>query len=163
VPALLHADVRDTSATGFTVENMITVSAPAGTVFDKLTHDIGVWWDPAHTWSGSASNLSLDPTAGGLFKESLPGGGSVTHLEVVYADRGNLLRLRGALGPLQSMAVTGSLTWTLTEQDGKTIVRLTYAVTGYAPSGLAFLAEPVDGVLRTQLNRFRSYMETGKP
>jgi hypothetical protein len=35
--------------------------------------------------------------------------------------------------------------------------------TGYRPGGLAELAAPVDGVLRAQLLRLKSFVETGKP
>ena len=71
------------------------------------------WWDPAHTWSGSARNLKLEPKAGGCFCEKLADGGSVQHGRVIFAQPGKLLRLEGALGPLQDMAVTGVLSFNL--------------------------------------------------
>ena len=45
--------------------------------------------------------------AGGCFCERLKDGGSVQLLQVVYAAPGEGLRLRGALGPLQTEASTG--------------------------------------------------------
>jgi hypothetical protein len=43
----------------------------------------------------------------------LKDGGSVEHLQVVYAAPGQGLRLRGALGPLQTEGVDGTLSWAL--------------------------------------------------
>jgi hypothetical protein len=36
--------------------------------------------------------------------------GGVRHMQVVYVDPGKTLRMIGGLGPLQSMAATGSMT-----------------------------------------------------
>jgi hypothetical protein len=93
----------------------------------------------------------------------LEGGGSVRHLVVVYAEPGKTLRMAGALGPLQSMAVAGSLTWSLSKADNGTKAELTYTVGGYSPGGLQSLAAPVDKVLLNQLTRLKNYVETGKP
>jgi hypothetical protein len=69
----------------------------------------------------------------------------------------------GALGPLQTMAVTGSMTWQMEESGGATKLTLTYAVSGYLPGGLQALAGPVDGVLGEQFQRLKTYIETGAP
>lgn len=156
------ADVTDSAATGFTTENRVQIAASPMRVYDMLTQQVSAWWDPAHTWSGDASNLSIDATPGGHFKETIPGGGAI-HMTVVYAHRGKLLRMSGGLGPLQGMAITGSLTWEMHEADGGTEVTVTYAVTGYRAGGLALLSVPVDGVLKHQLSRLKRYIETGTP
>ena len=111
---------------------------------------------------GDSKNLSLDATAGGCFCETLPDGGSVEHLRVVYVEPGKTLRLRGALGPLQSMAVAGAMTFSFEASgpsDDVTQITLTYTVGGYYPGGLDILAEAVDGVLRGQLERLAAYVE----
>jgi hypothetical protein len=69
--------------------------------------------------------------AGGCFCERLKDGGSVQHLQVVYAAPGKGLRLRGALGPLQMEGVDGTLAWTLKPAEGGTSVTQSYAVGGY--------------------------------
>ncbi len=163
LPAVAKADVVDSGAAGFTVKIVSNVSAPAAKVYSVLVEQIGVWWDPAHTWSGKSANLSLDPTPGGCFCEKLPAGGGVRHLTVLYADPGKLLRLSGGLGPLQDMAVNGSMTWKLTEESGKTTIEFTYKVGGYQPGGIEAMAKPVDGVLTAQISRLKRFVETGKP
>lgn len=157
-----RADVADSAAGGFTVKQSVTVAAPAPKAWSALIEPRG-WWDKGHTWSGDAANLSIEPAAGGCFCEKLPGGGGVRHMTVVYVEPNKLLRLSGGLGPLQDLAVTAVMTFKLTEAQGKTTLELTYKVGGYAPTGLAALARPVDGVLGEQLARWKRRVETGKP
>jgi uncharacterized protein YndB with AHSA1/START domain len=128
-----------------------------------MVKDVGKWWNSAHSWSGDARNLSINDNTGGGFVEKLKNGGRVVHLTVVFADPGRLLRMTGGLGPLQSLAVAGSMTWTLTKAENGTTVEFSYAVGGYRPGGLASLAVPVDNMLNEQLTRFKSYVEKGKP
>jgi hypothetical protein len=86
----------------------------------------------------------------------------VRHMTIVYASPGKLLRLSGGLGPLQEIAVAGSMTWTLSAEGSSTKVDLTYRVGGYYEGGLATLAPIVDGVLREQLERMKRFVETGR-
>ena len=55
-----------------------------------------------------------------MSRERLKDGGSVQLLQVVYAAPGEGLRLRGALGPLQTEGVDGTLSWTLKAVEGGT-------------------------------------------
>jgi hypothetical protein len=112
-----------------------------------------------HTFSGNADNLSIDDRAGGCFCEKLKNGGSVRHLEVVFADPGKSLRMIGGLGPLQGMAVTGTMTWSLSKADTGTNVKVTYSVGGYRPGGLQKMAPLVDKVMIEQLKRLKEYIE----
>ena len=155
-----RADVLDSSAGGFTIKIVVQVPAPAATVYRAIVDRVGAWWDSNHTWSGSASNLSIDATAGGCFCERLPNGGGVRHMTVVYVDPGKLLRLNGGLGPMQDMAVSGSMTWKLAETEGRTALEVTYKVGGYMPGGLDAVAKPVDGVLTGQIHRLKKFVET---
>jgi hypothetical protein len=141
------------------VRNTFQVSAPAENVYEKLVDDVGKWWDPAHTWSGEAKNLSIAARAGGCFCEKLEGGGSVEHLTVVYVDKGKTLRLPGGLGPLQEMGVFGALTFSFVESSIGTEIALEYRVTGYSADGLDALAPVVDDVLRIQLGRLGAYVD----
>jgi hypothetical protein len=159
---LLRAEVTDSSASGFTVKNIVYIATNSNDVYNQLI-DVKKWWSSAHTFSGDANNLSIDPKAGGCFCEQLSGGGSVRHLEVVYANPGKVLRMVGALGPMQSMAVTGSITFNLSEENNLTKVEVIYTVGGYRPGGLNSLAPVVDRVLLAQLNRLKNYIEKGKP
>lgn len=156
------AEVVDASGAGFTVRTVVEVAAPPATVYEALVGAVGSWWDPAHTYSGDASRLSIDARPGGCFCEALEGGG-VQHLEVVYAQPATRLRLKGGLGPLQGEAITGHLTFDLEPNGEGTRVTLTYKVVGYAPKGLEAWAAPVDGVLAQALGRLDRFVETGSP
>ena len=159
-PAL--GDVVDRQPNGFELSRTVHIAAAPDKVYAALVR-IGRWWDPAHTYSQDASNLSLDPTAGGCFCERLPRGGSVVHGRVIYVAPGRTLRLDGALGPLQAMGAVGRLTFDLTAKDGGTDLRQVYVVGGYVKGGLDAWAAPVDGVLGLQTARLKRLVETGSP
>ena len=72
-----HADVLDSAANGFTVKTTLTIQATPEDVYKRLVHDVGEWWNPQHTFSGDAHNLSIDDKADGCFCEKLANGGSV--------------------------------------------------------------------------------------
>ena len=158
-----RAAVVDSTQAGFLIRSEAVVHAAPDSVYRALTGRIGAWWDSEHTFSGDSRNLSLDATPGGCFCESLPEGGGVRHLTVVFASPGRLLRLAGALGPLQGAGVVGSLTWSLTQAQDGTKVRLDYSVGGYFPGGLAGMATAVDTVLGEQFSRLKRFVETGRP
>ena len=158
-----YATVVDSAPGGFTVRQVVEVRGTAVDAYRTVVDRISAWWQSDHTFSGNASNLVLEARPGGCFCEALPGGGGVRHLTVVYADPGKLLRLSGGLGPLQGLAVSGTMTWKFTETGGRTTVELTYQVGGYAPEGLASLAPVVDAVLGTQVSRLKRLLDTGRP
>jgi len=160
--AAAHAAVVDASASGFTVRHTIEVRGQAAPAYRTVVERVREWWQADHTFSGNASNLSIDARPGGCFCEFLPGGGGVRHLTVVYADAGKLLRLSGGLGPLQELAVEGAMTWKFTQSTSTTTIEMTYAVGGYAPGGLAALAPIVDMVLGTQVARLKRLIDTGR-
>ena len=160
--AASQARAQDPPA-GFVVRYDTTIDAPPARVYEALVRDIGTWWDPEHTFSGDSRNLSLDARPGGCLCETLPGGGGVEHLRVVYADPGRVLRLSGALGPLQGSALVGTLTWTFSEAEGGTHLRMTYAVGGFMEGGLEGIAPAVEVVLTGQMRRLGRYVETGEP
>ena len=160
LPAGSRAEVVDAQPNGFEVKRTVVINAPADKVYAALSQP-SQWWNKDHTWSGSAANLSLAPMAGGCFCEKLPKGGSVLHMSVVFAQPGQALRLSGALGPLQTTGASGHLAWVLAEKDGKTTLTQTYDVGGYMKGGLDKLAPAVDRVLGEQLDRLKTYVETG--
>jgi uncharacterized protein YndB with AHSA1/START domain len=156
------AAVKDESPNGFTVEETTDIAASPALLYQALIAPER-WWNRDHTYSHDAANLSLDARAGGCWCETLPNGGSVQHLVVVNAIAGKILRLRGALGPLQGMAVDGAMTFSLRIGKGVTQLTLTYTVGGYAPEGFDALAKAVDSVLGEQTARLKRFVETGSP
>lgn len=162
-PLCASAEVVDSASNGFTVKVAFTVKAPAADVYRKLVHDVGEWWNPEHTFSGSAHNLSIDDKPMGCFCEKFPSGGGVRHLEVVYAAPGTSLVMTGGLGPMQSIAATGSMRIQLTPSEGTTKFEMVYSVAGYLPAGMQTWAKPADGMLTEQFTRLRNYIEQGNP
>jgi uncharacterized protein YndB with AHSA1/START domain len=156
------AEVKSVTANGFEVATMATIAAPPDRIYAALG-EVGHWWSPSHTFSGDAGNLSMELRAGGCFCERLKDGGSVQHLQVVYAAPGQGLRLRGALGPLQTEGVDGTLSWTLKPGEGGTSVTLSYILGGYVRSGMEQWAPRVDRVLDEQLQRLKSFVEGKSP
>jgi uncharacterized protein YndB with AHSA1/START domain len=153
------ATVVTAAANNFVVTTTVIVRASPQVVFEALTREPAQWWDSAHTWSGSATNLSLEPRAGGCFCEALPNGGSVKHAEVLYLEPNKILRMQGNLGPLQAMPVFGVLTFQIADDAGGARIEMTYGVSGAIEGDLAGLAKAVDNVLAIQTKRLAEYSE----
>ena len=154
------AEVTAVGAAGFEVREQAHFAAAPDVVYAALLSPKR-WWDSKHTYSGDARNLTLDAKADGCWCETLPGGGSVEHLSIVYLAPNKAIRFRGALGPLQAMGVAGSMTIKLTAAAGGTDLTLTYAVGGYSKDGFDDLSKAVDSVLGSQVGRLRKLVETG--
>ena len=154
------AEVVDSQPDGFTVKETAAIAASPAKVWATLIKP-AAWWSPDHTYSHDARNLTLDPRAGGAWIETLPGGGGVRHMVVVYIDPPKALRLEGALGPLQAMGGGGHMTVTLKPKGEATDVTLTYDFSGHTPGGLQPLAPAVDGVLSEQITRLKAAVEKG--
>jgi uncharacterized protein YndB with AHSA1/START domain len=154
-----HAEVADSSANGFTVKVTLNVQASPNDVYRKLVRNVGDWWDSSHTFSGNSHNLTIDEKPGGCFCEKLPDGGGVRHMEVAYFAPGKQLVLVGGLGPLQSLAATGSMTIKFSPADGGTKLEAVYTVVGYLPGGMNALAAPVDGVLTGLFTSLKNFAE----
>ena len=157
------SEVTAADANGFVSEHELVLQAIPLEAYAALTRDVHLWWDGAHSFGGSAAGFSLDASAGGCLCEALPRGGSVEHLRVVNAQPGVALTLQGGLGPLQSMAVTGSMSFVFAAHPEGSVLRYRYAVGGYAPGGLAGLAEAVDRVQLGQLQRLQQFIASGQP
>jgi uncharacterized protein YndB with AHSA1/START domain len=155
------AEVLNVAANGFEVRETAHIAAPPDQVYAALLLPAR-WWSSDHTFSRSAANLVLDARAGGCWCETLPNGGSVEHLTVVYVSPGKALRLRGALGPLQGLAVDGAMTWSVQSAAGGTDISMTYAVGGYVKDGFDDLSKGVDHVLGEQLARLKKLVD-GEP
>ncbi|HWA01701.1 MAG TPA: ATPase [Caulobacterales bacterium] len=162
---MARAEVTSAAPTAFVVTDTADTSASAPQVWQALGR-IGAWWSPNHSYSGDPRHhMTLDRRAGGCFCENWSGG-SVEHARVIasYEDEGVwTLRLGGALGPLQDMALTGVLTFKIEPRPSGAHVTLTYRVTGEPGSNLDQIAAPVDSVTMEQLTRLVRYAETGAP
>lgn len=156
------AATSEVTPSGFLVSLREEVPASPQQAWDALVQ-VSRWWSGKHSYSGDAANLSLEPRAGGCWCERW-GDSSVQHGRVLYALPGKGLRLEGAFGPLQSMAVNAVLTFRLEPADGKTAIVVTYRVRGSPDAGLDKLAGPVDAVMGEQVKRLADLLRpAGEP
>jgi len=155
-----HAEVVATAENGFVIRQAAEVTAGPDEVWSQLLKP-GAWWSDKHSYSGDSANLTIDPRGGGCFCEVLPSAvspraaprGSVEHMRVVYAESPRVLRMSGALGPMQSEAVQGTLTVALKPVDGGTRIMWEYVVGGYMRQKIDLMAPVVDSVLGEQLSQ----------
>lgn len=163
LPQLAASEVMDANMNGFTTVNTVVVAADPATAWAAAV-EVGRWWSSAHTMSGDATRMTIEPRVQGCFCESLGQEAGVVHLTVTSVMPGTSLRLSGGLGPLGLMGVNGNMTWDFeaVEESG-TRIRFKYAVGGYMNGGLDQIAGPVDAVLGEALGRLKSYVETGSP
>lgn len=154
------AEVKATSETGFNVVHIAEVAATPDAVWKRLVAPKD-WWNKAHSWSGSSEGFYIDAQANGcfceMFQEKGADGkvktvGSVEHMRVIFAQPGKVLRMQGALGPLQSEAVTGTLTVAIEPVKGSENTKLSfsYVVGGYMRYKVTEIAPAVDKVLGEQ-------------
>jgi uncharacterized protein YndB with AHSA1/START domain len=160
-----QAEVTARSDNGFAVQHSVTVSVDPEAAFAMLRTP-AKWWDKDHTWTGSADNLYMDAQAGGCFCELIPNPattesgapqrtlrGSVQHMQILYVDPGKLLRLSGALGPLQGEAMAGTMTISLAPIKGGTRLTVEYVAGGFMRMQQDEMAAMVDGVIGAQASR----------
>lgn len=160
--AVAQAETTQVSPNGFTSTFREEVKAGTEEVW-KAIAQLPRWWSDQHTWSGKASNMTLELRAGGCWCESWDGGQSVQHGQVLLLQPGRVIRLAAALGPLQELPAQGVLTLVTSAQEGRTFLRMTYRVGGPPDIGLDKLAPAVDQVMGQQFRRLKSMIETGKP
>src|SRR6185295_10652028 len=155
-----RAAVTQAKPDGFLLTIAAEIAAPPAAVYGALGQP-GSWWSSGHTWSGDAKNLSLTLEPGACFCERWPGGG-VEHARVVFVKKDEILRLNGALGPLQEIALTGILTFALKPTEKGSRLEVTYRASGDSSHGLDTVAPFVDKVLTEQIERLKKFIETGK-
>ena len=153
-----QAELASSSATGFHSVHNRTVQATPAQAFEAIGH-IERWWNAAHSYSGQGANLRLGLRAGDCFCEQWDGH-SIEHARVIQVRPESTVRLEGALGPLQELAVKAILTFSTGVAEGKTFVRLTYRVSGGPDVGLEKLAPLVDRVIADAFGRWAAYVES---
>lgn len=155
-----HAEVKSQSDSGFVIGHVGEVLAKPEDVWKRLILPKD-WWSPAHSWSGKTDGFYIDAQAGGCFCELIQEKGadgknnvtgSVEHMRVIFVDKAKVLRMQGALGPLQSEAVLGTFTVAMEPlKDGAgTRLSFAYVVGGYMRYKVPEIAPAVDKVLGEQ-------------
>ena len=152
------AEVISAGQNGFEIREAVHVAAAPDKAYAAMLQPAR-WWSSEHTFSRSAANLTLDARAGGCWCETLIDGGSVEHMRVVYVAPGKVLRLRGALGPLQGLGVEGAMTLSVKAAASGTDITISYAAGGYVKDGFDAMSKGVDHVLGEQLERLRKLID----
>lgn len=154
-----HAEVVEKSDNGFLIRQAVELPVDQWEAWKTLIAP-AKWWSAEHTWSGKAENLYLDSQATGCFCELMPvpdgapegtRRGSVEHMRLIHVNPGRVLRMKGALGPLQSEPVQGVMTITLKPQGKGTRLLLEYAVGGTMRYKVDEIGPAVDKVLGQQV------------
>ena len=154
------AEVKTVTDAGFNIVHIAEVAAEPDVIWKRLIAPKD-YWSKAHSWSGSSEGFYIDAQANGcfceLFQEKGADGktkttGSVEHMRVIFAQPGKVLRMQGALGPLQSEAVLGTLTVAIEPMKGGGGSKLSfsYVVGGYMRYKTTEIAPAVDKVLGEQ-------------
>ena len=161
IPAVSSAEVLAVGRTGFSLKiEPLNQASPA--LSYRAFSEVQRWWDMAHSYGGDAEKLSIDLSPGGAMLETLPNGGFIEHLRVVYANPGKELRLLGGLGPLQPLGVHAAMNIQFDAFGSGSKTVLTYNVSGFSGQGLVELAPIVDRVLAGQMQRHASYADVLK-
>lgn len=153
IPIFSNADVIKSDASGFIIEIEKEVPVSQMNSYQQFLN-IGQWWSNEHTWFGEAKNLYIEPRVNGCFCE-VNGEQQASHMTVSYIEPNKEIRMRGGLGPLQMLALTGAMSWKF-EALTKNTSRITfyYKVSGSPSDNLDKLAPIVNKVQSLQLNRF---------
>ena len=151
------AEVTHRADNGFSLTYERDVAASDEAIFAAIARP-AAWWSDAHTYSGSASNISLDLRPGGCWCEALPGGG-VKHAEAVLVwPAQRMVRFEAPFGPLQSIGADAvlTMTWAGTEGEAGRTLKWTFVVTG--PDAGA-MADAIDGVMAEQIGRLAAHLD----
>jgi hypothetical protein len=156
-----YAEIKAADQNGFNVVHKATVNATPQEIWKRLLTPKD-WWNEAHSWSGTSAGFTLNAQANGcfceLFQEKQADGklktvGSVEHMRVIFALPGKVLRMQGALGPLQAEAVIGTLTVAIEpvkDDAGNSILSFSYVVGGYMRYKVSDIAPAMDKVIGEQ-------------
>ena len=111
VVAPVRAEVVEQSDGHFAVSNTVTVSVESGRAFRAITAEVGQWWDPVHTFFGSAEALLFD-WGGGLIWALLPAGTDLRarlgefpgHATLIRGDRTRRAMFQPEPAPLAALS-----------------------------------------------------------
>jgi hypothetical protein len=153
------AEVVERSADHFVLRFAVALEASPEDFIDALEH-IGEWWNPSHTYSGDARNLSLALDAATCFCEALPDNATFEHGWVSEYDPETGVLLEAPLGPLKGRTTVAdwSIGWTGANRGTELV--MSYVVRG---EGIGAMADGVDKVMGEQFLRMVHFVEYGEP
>lgn len=158
LPGLAAAEIVSRSENAFTLRFSVGLEASREDVIDAV-RNVPSWWDPAHSYTGDATNLSLAFQPGGCWCERLADGSDFRHGELVSIglDR---VRFNAPLGPLNGTATRADLTFTAGPENRGTLAAMEFVVEG---PGVGAFADGVHGVMQQAWTRYVRFIEYGEP
>lgn len=148
------AEVSNRSDNGFSLNYERAVTASDEAILAAVGRP-AAWWSDAHTYSGSASNITVDLRPGGCWCEALPGGG-VKHAETLLVwPAQRMVRFDAPFGPLQSMGAEAVLTMSWTGGASGRTLKWSFVVSG---PGTGAMADVIDGVMSVQFGRLADHL-----
>ncbi len=141
-PGTAHAEVRSIPTASFEFDLAVEVPGSPEEVFDLFTGDIRPWWD--HHFSENPRKLTIEPKPGGRFYEVFDDAGNgAEHARVIYAVRGETLRMDGPLGfSGHAVQIVCSLDFEARE-GGRTAIKLTVRGAGQFEAEQGAIVEAV--------------------
>ena len=118
--------------------------------------EVAQWWDPAHTWSGDAANLTLPIQMGACLCEAMPDGTTFQHGRVTSLFPERSIGLHAPLGPLKDLATRAALVFSWSELSGGPALAMVFLVQG---EGVGAYADAVDHVMGVQFSRWAAYLQ----
>ena len=159
-PNVAASKITAQSENGFAVFHAADVAAEPDEIWNKIILP-NRWWSGKHSFSGDAENFYLEPKINGCFCELLVDRdsevqketGVVEHLRIIHIRDYEVLRMTGALGPLQSEAVNGTFTIAMKSNgDGTSKISFLYVVGGYMRFEGPKIASSIDNVVGEQFS-----------
>jgi uncharacterized protein YndB with AHSA1/START domain len=160
-----QAEVVASSPGAFLIHAEAEVAASPDRAWRALTQ-VGRWWNNEHTYSGEGRRMEVELRAGGCWCERWGDGQFVEHGSVILVmqrEGVRTLRFSTALGPLQELAASGVLTFTVAPDANGAKITMTYRVSGDAGLALDQMTPLVDMVLMEQFARLGRYSASGSP
>ncbi|MFN8179676.1 MAG: SRPBCC domain-containing protein [bacterium] len=151
------SEPKEFTVRAVTIEKDVVVAAAPLPAWNAFTGDVSPWWD--HHFMEKPYKLVIDRKPGGGFWELFDKEGhGVKHAEVIVADPGKLLRLRGPLG-FSGKAVDLVQSFEFTADPKGTKIHFTLNALGQLDDeGIAAL----DRVWDHFLQRYQEYVAAGK-
>jgi hypothetical protein len=148
------AEVVARTADSFTLRYAVESSVAPETIGPSLV-DLPEWWDSAHTYSGSANNLSLDLTPGGCWCERLADGTDFDHGRTVSVAADSYV-FHAPFGPMRGKTTMAELTVSWPAANWGRSLTWTMVVEG---PGIGAMADAVDAVMGAGHRRWLIWLE----
>jgi hypothetical protein len=152
------AEIVSRGENAFTLRFAVGLEASREDVIDAV-RNVPAWWDPAHSYTGDAANLSLAFQPGGCWCERMRDGTNFRHGSLVSIEP-DRVRFDAPLGPLNGKATRADLIFSAGPENRGTLAAMEFVVEG---PGVGAFADAVHGVMQQGWTRYVRFIEYGEP